>query len=107
MYDNHQMQLYKIYIDQFVHDQMIYEHKFYHQILIEKKEKRFHWMDYKEYKLMMNYHHQMLLLVQYNYEENCFHKLKIRMKIEETKKIKYLISDKNENFDLTLGILSF
>jgi hypothetical protein len=86
MYDNHQMQLYKINIHQFVHDQMIYEHKFYHQMMIKKKVKRFHLMDYREYKLRMDYQHQMLLLGQCNYEENCFHKLKIRMKIEETRK---------------------
>jgi hypothetical protein len=35
---------------------------------------------------MMNYQHQMQLLVQRNYEENYFHKLKTRMKIEETRK---------------------
>ncbi len=41
MYDNHQMQLYKIYNDHIVHDQEIYEHKFYHQMVIKKKEMKF------------------------------------------------------------------
>lgn len=92
MYDNHQMRLYKIYIDQIVHDQMIYEHKFFHQMVIEKKEMIFHSMDYQKYRLMMNYQYRMQLLVQYNYEEDYFHKLKIHRMIEETKINKIFLS---------------